>query len=173
MTFQDPKREQENLAANLRDRISITERPAEQIPAREAERVIKREHAEPSEQGRQPFEHEGPTVAPTTAHQPSPAQPVVEVKSEAVMEIERILSEGLDELYTEMPPSIQIVFRQKGEENAAKILVLLQQVKVQVGKVLELIKDWLKIIPGVNKFFLEQEAKIKTDRLLALLEKHK
>jgi len=28
--------------------------------------------------------------------------------------------------------------------------------------------NWLKLIPGVNKFFLEQEAKIKTDEVLKL-----
>jgi len=32
--------------------------------------------------------------------------------------------------------------------------------------------DWLKILPGVNKFFLEQEAKIKTDKILALKNKN-
>ena len=29
------------------------------------------------------------------------------------------------------------------------------------------------MIPGINRFFLEQEAKIKTDRLMALAEREK
>jgi hypothetical protein len=28
--------------------------------------------------------------------------------------------------------------------------------------------QWLKLLPGVNRFFLEQEAKIKTDRIIHL-----
>ena len=35
-------------------------------------------------------------------------------------------------------------------------------------KILKLIRSWLKLIPGVNKFFLEQEAKIKTDKIVDL-----
>ena len=44
----------------------------------------------------------------------------------------------------------------------------MQQTKIQVKKIFILIISWLKIIPGVNKFFLEQEAKIKADRILDL-----
>ena len=40
--------------------------------------------------------------------------------------------------------------------------------RVKVKRVLELIYEWLKTIPGVNKFFLEQEAKIKTDEIMEL-----
>ena len=38
--------------------------------------------------------------------------------------------------------------------------------KVKVRDVVHLIREWLLVIPGVNAFFLEQEAKIKTDRIL-------
>jgi hypothetical protein len=32
-------------------------------------------------------------------------------------------------------------------------------------KVLTIIKKWLQTIPGISKFFIEQEAKIKTDKI--------
>ena len=45
---------------------------------------------------------------------------------------------------------------------------MLKAAKVQVDKVFDLIKNWLGLIPGVNKYFLRQESKIKTDKLLKL-----
>jgi hypothetical protein len=45
---------------------------------------------------------------------------------------------------------------------------MVRGLKIHAKKVVELIRDWLLTIPGVNKFFLEQEAKIKTDRVLEL-----
>ena len=47
-----------------------------------------------------------------------------------------------------------------------KINELLSHAKVKVNKIIALIRDWLKLIPGINKFFLEQETKIKADNLL-------
>jgi len=92
-------------------------------------------------------------------------------KSETLVQIETILSEHLDDLFMNMSPQEQIMFKQKGEETATKVELLMREVKIKVKEVLNLIKNWLKIIPGVNKFFLEQEAKIKTDRILAIREK--
>ena len=34
--------------------------------------------------------------------------------------------------------------------------------------VLKMLKKWLKIIPGMNKFFLQQEAKLKADKFLEI-----
>ena len=48
---------------------------------------------------------------------------------------------------------------------------MVRQYKVEVKRVLTMLKDWLTSIPGVNRFFLEQEAKIKTDRILELEHK--
>ncbi|MFA6908758.1 MAG: hypothetical protein WC289_02620 [Patescibacteria group bacterium] len=138
-------------------------------PIREREKTHEQRESVP--EGATPRER-----MPTIGEQPGrvavpvsvpPASVPIE-KSAIVREIESILSDGLQEIYMELPPEKQELFRRQGEETASKIVVLLQQVKVQVGKVVMLIRDWLKIIPGVNKFFLEQEAKIKTDQLLAL-----
>ena len=38
-------------------------------------------------------------------------------------------------------------------------------------KIFQLILEWLKLLPGINRFFLEQEAKIKTDRIIHLNQK--
>lgn len=101
-----------------------------------------------------------PVVAPAV-----PATPVVE-KTEEEKAIEGILAEGLDNLYSNLPDNRKQEFKQKGEEAATQINQLLQAVKVKVGKIVSIIKKWLAMIPGVNKFFLEQESKIKADKLL-------
>lgn len=110
-----------------------------------------------------------PPPAQESLQQAAPIQ-----KSPELVKIETILSEHLDEIFTQMTPAQQMQFKQKGEETATKIEKLLQDVKVKVKEMLNLLREWLRIIPGVNKFFIEQEAKIKTDRILNLHEqKHK
>jgi len=99
---------------------------------------------------------------------PPPPPPAAPPKSALLLDIERILEEDLGEIYFKMPPALQKEFKRKGEETAFKIEQLFKKAKATVRKILKLIREWLKIIPGVNKFFLEQEAKIKTDRLMKL-----
>ncbi|MFA5128469.1 MAG: hypothetical protein WC445_00725 [Patescibacteria group bacterium] len=99
--------------------------------------------------------------------------PVTEkpAKSETLVKIEKILEEDLESFYFSMPPEKQAVFKEKGEETASKIEKMVEAGKVVARKILKLIRAWLKIIPGVNKFFLEQEAKIKTDKVVVMSEK--
>lgn len=89
-------------------------------------------------------------------------------KTADLVEIENILSQGMENIYDGLSPEKQFEFKKKGDETALKISLLLQKTKVKVKNIIKLIKDWLKIIPGINKFFLEQEAKIKADKLLNL-----
>jgi len=96
------------------------------------------------------------------------AAPQAPAKSPVLEKIEDILEEDLEQIYFQMPPNKQAEFNKVGEETASKINLLMQGVQVQVRKILDLIIRWLKIIPGINKYFLEQEAKIKTDELLKL-----
>lgn len=98
---------------------------------------------------------------------------IVKEKSQTVKEIENILSEDMNEIYQNLSPDIKQEFKRRGEETAFKIEQLICQVKIAVYKIVDLIKQWLLIVPGVNKFFLEQETKIKTDKILALSEKEK
>lgn len=82
--------------------------------------------------------------------------------------IDGILSEGLHEVFLQMDPQRQQEFKRVGEETTAKINILLDKAKVKVDKIINLIRRWLKIIPRVNQFFLEQEAKIKADKIVRL-----
>jgi len=84
-------------------------------------------------------------------------------------QIENILEDGLGEMYSQMSPIDQRKFKSKGEEVAKLIFQMVyHKTKIKVKKIISLIRSWLKIIPGVNRFFLEQEAKIKADRIIAL-----
>lgn len=94
------------------------------------------------------------------------ASATTSVKSEDIVKIETILAEGLENLYKELPDNRKQEFKLKGEETAKEVGGLLGAAKVKIHKIVKLIVAWLKMIPGVNKFFLEQESKIKADRLL-------
>jgi hypothetical protein len=85
-----------------------------------------------------------------------------------LQEVEDILSEGLEDAYATMDPLAQKEFREEGERTARIVRDLLAGAKVKIQNILKIIKRWLVMIPGVSKLFLEQEAKIKTDRLMAL-----
>jgi hypothetical protein len=85
-----------------------------------------------------------------------------------VQAIENILADGLDQVFLQMSPQEQANFKAEGEKAATKISVLLSKAKVGVAKLVVLIRRWLALIPHVNKFFLEQEAKIKADKILKM-----
>jgi|GEM_PF-4514917 len=101
--------------------------------------------------------------------------PLKTEKSSIILEIEQILSENLDQLYTSLTPEQKVIFKESGEKASSEIEILLKEFKINVNKVLEIIKEWLllliKMVPGVNKIFLIKEAKIKTDKILLLREK--
>lgn len=126
------------------------ERPVEQIPQMPSEGKIEEERREI-----------GGIAQPAPVVVPQAKNPVLE-------RIEDILEEDLEQIYFQMPPQKQAEFNKVGEETATQINQLLQGVRIQARKILDLIIRWLKIIPGINKYFLEQEAKIKTDELLKL-----
>lgn len=81
-------------------------------------------------------------------------------------EIEDILSKDVADMYLAMPAERRVEFKAVGEATARKINDLLSSPKVQVMKIVDLIKKWLSMIPGVNKYFIEQEAKIKADEIV-------
>lgn len=108
-------------------------------------------------------------VATAPIAPPASARPA---KPEELIKVEKIMEAGLNELYKKMPLDKQRQFRIEGEKTANIIWQMVKTAKIQVKKILELIIHWLKIIPGVNKFFLEQEAKIKTDQIIALAKKN-
>ena len=109
-----------------------------------------------------------PVSAP--ASQPSVPASTAPLSAEAqrMADIERILEEDLADIYFKLPEAERAEFRRTGEETARQINTLLAATSIKVKKIIDLIRDWLKLIPGVNRFFLDQEAKIKADRLLKL-----
>lgn len=114
---------------------------------------------------------EQPTyLPPQTAVRPAPASSAAP-KSPEVAAVEKILEENLQDVYSRMTPEQQLRFRQTGEATASKIVKLMRAVKVKVGEIAKVIIKWLRLIPGVNQYWLEQEAKIKTDRILALKQR--
>jgi len=93
---------------------------------------------------------------------------VVSQNTKRGKEIEDVLSHDLKDIYLQMPLNKQAEFKMKGEETAREINSLLDMAKIEVGKIIGLIRKWLQIIPGINAFFIEQEAKIKADEIIRL-----
>ena len=89
-------------------------------------------------------------------------------EDERLKKIDDILAFGLNDIFLTLSPDKQQEFKIKGEETRDKINLLLKKTKINVGKIVNLIKKWLSIIPQVNRFFLEQEAKIKADKIIKL-----
>lgn len=105
-------------------------------------------------------------VEPLTARVATPR-----TKSERLVEIEKIMSEGIESVYATLPAAVQEEVRREGEKTASAIEQLVAGGKAAAKKVLNLLRAWLEKIPGVNAFFLEQESKIKTDRIMAIARK--
>lgn len=97
----------------------------------------------------------------------TPSSPEVERQ----VEIERILEDDLSGVYFNLPDNEKEKFRLQGEKTAFEINTLLSSTKIKVQKIIKLIKNWLLLIPGVNRFFLEQEAKLKADEIIKLNDK--
>ncbi len=99
---------------------------------------------------------------------------IPQVRDEITLKVEKVMEEGLKEAFHAMTPVQRQEFKIKGEETAIKIRELLKSTHVKVKKIFTLLVEWLKMIPGVNRFFLEQEAKIKADKIISLkhFDKH-
>lgn len=90
------------------------------------------------------------------------------VRDELTKEVEHIMEEGLKDAFKELSPTEAQAFKIKGEETAREIRQLLKSTKVKIKKIFQLLFEWLKLLPGINTFFLEQEAKIKADKIMTL-----
>lgn len=84
--------------------------------------------------------------------------------------IEETLEKDLSELYLAMPDNKKQEFKKVGEETADKINQMLGQAKYKIQNIIALIKKWLSLLPGASQFFIEQEAKIKTDEIVRMKE---
>lgn len=148
-----------------------------QQPEVKVEEVVKEQTKELKNEGTEERKSEEKLQQAVEQAQPGVSlaqdEPTTPVKDRLTKEVEEILEDDLDEMYDKLPPDKQQEFKEKGEETAGMIKQMLGTTKVKSRKIVHWIKDWLKMIPGINKFFLEQEAKIKTDKLLMLSDEEK
>lgn len=93
---------------------------------------------------------------------------VTEVKSELRLAVERVMEADLRDLYLAMTPTERQIFKKKGEETAKEITSLMEKTKINLNKIIKLLFGWLRLLPGVNNYFIEQEAKLKADQLFKL-----
>jgi hypothetical protein len=94
--------------------------------------------------------------------------PIASPYEERRKDIEIAMAKGLEDIYMSLDPAKRAEFKKAGEETAEKINKLLEKTKVKIGQIVNLIRKWLSLLPGVNKFFLEQEAKIRADEVMKI-----
>lgn len=129
------------------------------------------------EQGIENFPQKIEKILPAEEQKNIPADSLIQTSNqqyfqkEKQKEIEKILEAGLQDIYLSLPPEKQREFKMEGEKTTREINVLLDKTKINIGKIIALIRRWLLVIPGINKFFLEQEAKIKADEIVKLKER--
>lgn len=142
----------------------------EDAPLASEQKETQAEHFEKS-----PDTAKAPKVQQTSGDeqaQPAQQRPADEksASEQELSEIEEILAEGLNEIFKQMNDQQKLEFKKEGEITAKEVQTLLNNAKIKVTelakKITGLIKCWLEKIPGVNKFFLVQSAKIKADRLI-------
>ncbi len=107
-----------------------------------------------------------PPAAPKTAAVPTPT------KDQYLMIVERLLESGLLETYLKLPPAVRERFKAEGERTAKKLRDLIDKRRVRPSAVHHPVHRWLRMIPHVNRFFLLQAAKIKTDGVMNIIEDH-
>jgi len=156
-----PEKQFDNLNKNQPEQVGsfVVEEAKEQEKTKEKKEIVMEKKIEKKPESEKIFFFKKPKKA---------VLPPKKSKDELTVKVEKIMEEGLREAYEKMPPIAQQEFKIKGEETAEKISQLLKKTHIKIKKIFALIFDWLKMIPGINYFFLEQEAKIKTDRILAL-----
>ncbi len=144
--------------------------PAPEIahPAHEVGKVVVEQGAEQL----QPSLERQPVVQPVDLVQPpnlTPAPVAIHPPADQLIKsIEGAMADGLDDAYQAMEPVTQQKFKRVGEETAGAIEKLLEQSKIQIKKIVTLLLRWLRIIPRVNPYYIEQQAKIKADAIVAL-----
>lgn len=163
----DPTREQFN-ADNPRERENSREfeAPAQQEvgPSKEQESVAREAPTPEEELSGKVQALGGIGKAAKDSQSQAPAVPKTHVRKE----IESVLAEHINTMLAGMDEQQKTQFKMQANETASSIEGLVNTAKATAKKVIRLITDWLKLIPGVNMYYIEQEAKIKADRILEL-----
>lgn len=163
---QDPNFEQPKVSPEQKSSVEIS--TEQSFDSNRAEQIVEQESTQTAEQAAS-LDAAAAAVASQAASQPS-YQPGT---AESIHhDVESVLAEGMDSVFLSLDPGTQQRFKMKGEEVSSKITKLLLEAKIKIKEITNLILDWLRIIPRVNKHYLEQEAKIKTEKILKIKEKN-
>src|SRR3989338_2595285 len=127
-------------------------RPAERGPVPEQGPVIKspvspERHSDAALSG-------SPAVPAPTVNLPQTPSPVASRAATVEGRLRQILSEDMTELLTALPADKKLEVQTEGLKTIAQIQELLKQAHLQIRKIFQLIWQWLKRIPGLNRFFL-------------------
>lgn len=107
-------------------------------------------------------------TTPVLASDQPAAAAMSDTKDQVYEEVASIVQDGIEQMTATMEPTAKERFLKKGQEITFIIASMVRGFHVKAKEVLRLLKEWILTIPGVNKFFLEQEVKIKTDRIVEL-----
>ncbi len=154
---------------------SVEAQPGTEQSAIEADHATFEQSAERKDEFLEAALEEAPTsMVPATGTAPAEeVAPVVAASDEVTLEVEKIMEDGLGDYVEAMPEEARQRFLAKGRDVSTQIAVMVRSFKVELRRTIDLIRDWLLTIPGVNRYFLEQEAKIKTDRIITLARARK
>ncbi len=160
-----------------RDNITPSFDSSEEVPSppesiEPREESIEQESIRPQSEDISP-EKEAELISKRPPKTPSTKPtPTLSTRDEITLEVEKILSSGLEDAYRELSTAQKQEFKIEGEKTAKAIRDILRSTRVKVKKIFKLILKWLSILPGVSKFFLEQEAKIKAEKIVSLKKKY-
>lgn len=155
------------LEKQIQPKGRAVENPTDFLPSTEKDADAENKEAEPSltkKTGEADTKTRGKFHLPQTRK----TLPIPTMKDEVMIKVEKIMEDGLNEAFQCLSPVARQEFKIKGEKTAAKISELLRATHVKIKKIFRLLVEWLRMLPGINRFFLEQEAKIKTDRILEI-----
>ena len=111
-------------------------------------------------------------VLPAQPQPPGFSTPQPAVQAPATKELEReiqhILSEDIADIYRQLPPERKTLVAQEGRVATSRIMDLLHETTVRLKELVKVLRAWLQKIPGLNRFFVEQEARIKARKILTL-----
>ena len=151
------------------EKPNLEQQPTPDISSVEADKIELEKY---SKTLKVPVDQVIPTLTASELGVPLPTEKqVIQLKKDKTqLEIESILEKDMLDIYNTLPPDAKPMFKKQGEKTALDIAAMIKSGKFNAEQVFEDIDMWLKIIPGTNRHFLEQEAKLRTDQIAAYVE---
>lgn len=154
--------DEKKLTRNQPERVSVREKQDETVKIDEREKRLKETSKEKSKVSEQ-TDAKTPAVSRVLTKIPAAV-----FRSELLEDIEDVLAEGLEGYYASLTKLERKQFKQQGEKTARSIELLMSKARVKLVEIISLIRSWLALIPGMNRFFVEKESKIKADKIVLL-----